>query len=717
MKTNRTSTRPDLGDIVVRRRDAADLAPMRRHLACNLKLREVTTEGGKKHKRVTMLASTSAAVDWGDWREILVHEEGAVDFKAAHALLINHNPNRIAGPLVGIRITAEGLEIEAEIMPDARMESGVSVADAIEAGALRGVSVGYWYRAADTEWDEDTRTLTVRKWRLLENSVTPIPADDDASLRTRSAHFSEIHNHHRAASEPTTKGPDMSFEQWLAARGIDAAKLSDAEKTKARAIYSAGGELPSDFAAHARTIDEGARARDMASQRDAANARAEKAEREAKLRALASEHGVSVADVDFGSFKDEAEGLRALLKRKAATGATTPPEGGVVQVTRDQGDKLLARAKGAAYALGRIAPEGDDKKEIDAVGGARAMSFKVLLRSLARQDGHFDADMWSDMELSSWCRGWFNISTHAGARDASAANKITSGFSTLLANVAHKVLMNGFRSYGAATYQQWTTRRDSPNFLAVSNVGLASGRLTETAEDEAFPELLQKDGGYNSTLGLYGATLSLTFQTIINDRFGAFLDDLRRSGAIAALTIDREVYRVLLNGTWTNDSTASAGLATPANLDKARKDLLGKLSPANEKMGIPARFLLHDPANANPAEVATGRIYGNGQTTAPSQGAKQIVTVESHWIGDTSLYGSTLTTDYFLAGDPSLVDTVLVNFLEGVGDTPIIMPYDAGAVAAEKYKIMLPMRSTLATHVDGAATPATRITGLQRARA
>jgi hypothetical protein len=580
-----------------------------------------------------------------------------------------------------MRVDGKIMTSEAQIDADARLQSGMTVRNAVKKGYLRGVSIGYTYESKDTSWDETTRTLTVRKWRLLEASLTPIQAD--AAAQVRSLPFSD--------SKPPA-APAASQERTA---------MSESEKNKSQ-----------DPAAN----DEAQRAREIAALRadhETLKRELEASKRETSIRALASEHGVSVEGLDFSAIKDESAGLKELLKRKAANDKADI-KNPVITVTRDQADKMLVRAKAAMFASARLKAEGDEVKEFAAVGGHGSLSLKAMLRQVARADGNFDADSWSDMDLAMFGARFLNLSTH-GRRDV-AANKITSQFSSLLANVAHKAVMAGLNSYNASTWQLWCTQRNVPNFLAVTNTGLSSGRLTETPEDVAFPELNQKDGGYNSQLGLFGATVSLTYQTIVNDTLGAFMEELRRIGNIAGLTADRLAYSKLLNATWTNDTSTGAGLATPANLDKPRAALKNKLSPAGEKMGVIARYLLHDTINANAAQVATGLIYGPGQVTAPSVGSRTIMPIESHWIGDTSLFSGALTTDYYTAGDPNSVDTVLMNFLDGVGFSPIILPFDAGAVAAEKYKIMLPMQATTATHTDGTSpTPLLRVTGIQKA--
>jgi HK97 family phage prohead protease len=679
---------------IIRRRDQSQTL---RRFQAGVKVREVEANG-KKRKVLTMVASTSRAVDWGGYREVLVHKADAISRDAAKAMLINHDPNRIGGPITDIRVSGDQMEIDAELLPDARMDSGVTVADAIESGALQGVSIGYHYLEKDTQYDRDTRTLTVNAWRLLEVSLTPIPADDSAGLRSRSL---PDHLTQRGAAAPKKdKTPMKKFMQWLAARGYNLDKLTDEQVEHLRQLCDSNQEPADDFAKEARSLpvkadaDEAKSAKILAAQRE--------------IAARAKSLGLDAADF-IGM--DDAKANEAMVRKMAERDASPEPQVSVVSVTRDAGDKILSLARASLYSVAGIKAEGDEVKELR---GLRPMGMRQLLREIAFAAGYRDAHRWSEVEFAARGHEFIDLRTF-GRRDA--ANKLVANFSTLLANVAQKAVQLGLDNYDGATWQQWCTQRNVNNFLAVTNANLATGRLIETAEDVAFPELTQKDGGYNSTLGLFGATISVSFQAIINDQLGKIMGDLRRAGAIAGLTIDREVYRKLLNATWTNDTSTSAGLSTATNLDKPRAALREKLSPANERLGIVARYLLHDAENAVNAQVATGAIYAPGGTTAPSQGSRQIIPIESQWIGDTSLFGSALTTDYYLTGNPQVHDTVLVNFLEGIGMSPIIMPFDAGAVAAEKYKIMLPFAATVATHTDGAATPATRVSGMQKATA
>lgn len=644
-----------------------------------------------------LVACTDEPVRMGGYREILKHDADSIDFRGASALLINHDPNQIAGSIEGYEVRDGQTLMTVRVHEKAMLQSGLTVREAVNSGALRGVSMAYDYdMERDAEYDKAERLITVNRWRFMEVTLTPIPADQGAGVRTH-PYADTIENQGSQARNTPEKGANMDYTEWLKARGLDEAKLTEEQNKKARAICEAGGELPDGFAVSA--IDEKARAEEIRKLREA-NA---KLERSAKLRAIADEHGVT--GLDFDGIDSIEEGQRQIMAKLGERHSKPAHGAPVTQVTRDAADKVLERANGALHAIAQV--EADEGSNLD----VRGMSLKQLIRTVARSAGE-SLDDATDIEVASWFQRNVSPCGH-GQRDA--ANKVTGQFSSLLANVANKAVQSGINEYDAATWDQFSTVREVADFKQVTNTNLASGRLTKTPENEAFPELTQADTAYNSTLGLWGATVSLTMQMIVNDDLGGFMRELRRAGAISALTVDREVYYQILNATWTNDVSTSSGLSTLANLDKPRAALKEKLSPAGEKMGINARFLLHDPANAIPAQQATGAISAGGQTTPPSLGSRQIRTIESHWIGDTGLKSGVATTDYYLTGNPSVHDTVLVNFLSGVGRTPIIMPYDPGAVAAEKWKIMLPFVATVATHTDSA--DATRVSGMQKATA
>jgi HK97 family phage prohead protease len=127
---------------------------------------------------------------WSGNPQILLHEKGAVDFKPLRevgAILFNHDPDQIVGRPENVRLDEEERKIRASIVFDKDLESQ-RIAEKVRSGSLRGASVGFrvesWRQLDDgDEWTSpggrnfkgpmDVAT----KWRILEFSLTPIPAD------------------------------------------------------------------------------------------------------------------------------------------------------------------------------------------------------------------------------------------------------------------------------------------------------------------------------------------------------------------------------------------------------------------------------------------------------------------------------------------------------------------------------------------------------------
>ncbi len=620
--------------------------------------RETVANDGK----ISLVASTDKPISWGGWNEVLSHQDGAIDMAAARSLLVNHDPDMLAGGISGFRLDAGTLICDAQIDADARMRSDISVQKAVAAGYLHGVSIGYCYERADCVYIEATNTVMVRKWRLLEISLTPVPADDLAHVR----------------SLPT---------------GIPSAAPAAPHNQERSAMSDQNNAAGSPAAA---PNDEAKRAQEIAALREQAAASANEAtiaKREAKLRAHATEHGVSVEGLDFAAIKSDEAGLLELLQRKAKKEETTAKLP-VVTVTRDGTDKWIEAIQ-------------------DGLTGKRGGLFQSneqIMRKCLEADGERTDEM-AIQDLANLCLRRMEF------RGKRSANKTTSSFSVLVGSTANKQLLAGFDDY-SAIYTEIATIKDAKDYNIHPHVGVSTGRLLETPEGQAMQELFQKEGSYNSQLKMYGATLSITEQTLVNDTLGEILRSFYKTGFYAGRTIDRMVMYRILNATWTYDLTTSAALATAGNFDKTRAAFKGKLAPSGEKMEMDPAILLVDPTNRYAADIVTGQLYGitqgAGNSMVGSNAARSVKVVDSTFVGDTGLYSSALTSDYYLFGNPKMVDTVTVEFLGGQR-VPQIQPFDAGAVAAVAMKVQLPFEATMATHTDSADHA--RNTGIQKAQA
>jgi hypothetical protein len=585
---------------------------------------QVTADASNKVRRMVVTTDAPVMINTprGVYAEILSHAPGAVDTSSISAVLYGHDDKMVSAAVRKCESNGTEMWVDYEMIPGAMLPNNVSVEDAIASGAVRGVSGGFEYNLRDCKIDHEKREIRVGKWRLLEASFTPIPADTRSGLRS--------------ADHPLLKDIPMP----------------DAEPTVA--------ELQANLA---------------------------RANTEIKIRALASEHKLDLTGHDFA--KPEAEQLTALLVRKAAEKPTIPAGPVTLTVVKDEADKFIAAAQRGLCG---------EKEGVH-------LSAADLMRRCAIYDGERAAE-WTESDLASYS------TRRASYSKRDAANKTSASFSVLLGSTANKRLLNGFNLF-VPTWSRWCTVADAANFNTHPNVSAAGGRLTLTAENLAFPELSEGEGSYNSQLGMWGATVSITEQALINDELGQLMKNFQRAGYAAARTIERQVFNVLLNATWTNDTSTGSALGTAGNLDKVRAGLKGKLGPAGEKMELEPKFLIVDPANRYNADLATGQIYKVDSLVA--QGSSRVTgleVVDSTFVGDTSLLAGALTTTYFLAGDPNVVDTVLVEFLRGMR-VPEIKEFDPGATAAAKYKIQLPFQATIATHTDSAA--AARVTGIQKA--
>ena len=421
-------------------------------------------------------------------------------------------------------------------------------------------------------------------------------------------------------------------------------------------------------------------------QLEAVEAKARTAALHLDLIKRAKSYGV---EIEVEKASDEAHGMRMIADAMRAQIPESKPVSKVpvVAVQKDAADKWIERA--ADGLMGKR-----DGLHLSAI---------EMVRKCAQFDGEDISDK-SPMDAASHALRRLSF-----VRDS--ANKTVSSFSVLTGSTANKQVLAGFDQF-APTWSVFADQRDAVNFNSHNHVGVATGRLQETAENVAFPELVQGEGSYNSQIKMWGATVSVTQQAIVNDELGEIMRSFGRAGYAAARAVERECYKQLLNATWTNDTMTGVVMATAGDLDKLRRKLKIKLSPSGEMMDLEGKILVIDPALRYAAELATGQIYKVDSMVAQGSSKVQgLQIVDSPFVGDTTLLAGALTTDAYLVADPMVADGLIVEFLRGMR-APSISEFDAGAVAASKYKIMLPFAATVATHTDSAGTA--RVSGITK---
>jgi HK97 family phage prohead protease len=569
-----------------------------------------------------LLASTDEPCSMGGWTERLSHAPGAIDFTACRALCINHDHDQLVGTVRDFTVADGALTCRAALLPGALLESGVPVAEAVKAGALRGVSIGYTYDRDDIVVDEDTRTATVNKWRVLEVSLVTAPADMACGVRSFPSSTP------RPPADPALESTVTDIAPAPAA--LESARAVERAEAKQIALLARSHDLaPEDYVGQplAGAIDQ-------------------------------------------------------MLAAKAARAASAPRAPVAhVEVIADAADKANDCAVDSILALHGI--------PVDGSAGERGYSILEIARRHAVRTHVAGAQDYGRADLASYVLG---KRVPGATRSANVMNDFFSTY--VLANVLDKAVMNGFASFAQqTTWRKWTSRKTVSSFKQFTVGALDMGNLEATLEGVALPELVKSDAGYNGTLGLYGATVSLSYQALINDDLGEFIRLVQRAGAIAERTIEKLAFTAVSGGTWTSNTTASTALSTATNLDLVREGFEAKTGPGGEKMGNVPKYLLVPSALRGYALTATKQL-ANAAVQISNADIEAIVTP----------YLPTVTTKanskYYLSGDPALVDTVTVAELQGA-ESPQVMEYDTGATVARGWKIIKPVVAVLASTTIG----------------
>lgn len=419
--------------------------------------------------------------------------------------------------------------------------------------------------------------------------------------------------------------------------------------------------------------------------------------------------GLSKADASVAMFK-------ALAERTAK--GKPDPAAPVVTLTVDHADKQVD-----AIADAFIARAGLSKPSQGNPYAGRTIG--EMGRKYAQSLGIRAAGDWSKKDQAHFVLG--ELSQVTGARDA--ANVTTSNFTSfVMLNAISKTIAKGFESAprglvsgsGQAIYDTQSV----PDFKTFYLGGLGTGNLQEVVENAAFPELDKTDGVYSSSAKMWGGTLSVTLQALINDDTSSFDRSLRQVGPIAQKTKERRLIQKFLRGvattdasTWTDNTTSgctpvytTADLiaAARANLGKAGAAMQMKVGLDGNPLGNMVKFILAPP---------TAALYLGGLLNqAPGQivaNSGQYELVSSPWL-ESALVTGYSTTSYYVLADPMLVTGLMLSQIAGY-ESPQVQEYDAGAVGARKWKVWQPFEADMFWFTNGAATPLKIIPGAQQA--
>ncbi len=253
----------------------------------------------------------------------------------------------------------------------------------------------------------------------------------------------------------------------------------------------------------------------------------------------------------------------------------------------------------------------------------------------------------------------------------------TSDFPKILENVVTKSLRMGYEGE-MRTFQAFTRRATLTNLKEVSRVQLASApALKRVREGGEYEYGTMGEGAEKYSVLKYGRLFALTWETIINDDLDALTRIPQAFGASAASLESDLVWAIFTGNPNMADGVAlfhgtHGNLGTATALKAALEDApaLDPIAEAREKMmlqkGIEGRYITVRPRHliVPPKLERTGQKITSPDFVAAKQGATNNVDRTLNLVVEPRLQDAS-NTAWFMAADPSQIDTIEVGYLQG----------------------------------------------------
>lgn len=289
-------------------------------------------------------------------------------------------------------------------------------------------------------------------------------------------------------------------------------------------------------------------------------------------------------------------------------------------------------------------------------------------------------------------------------RDSQSYNT-TDSFTNVLLNTTNKTLLAAYDET-ATTYQMWCRRAPSAvDFRDLNRIRF--GELPDpevVPENGKYPEKTTSDSREKYAVDKYGELFSISMEAVINDDLNAISRIPAMQGAAMRRKINKVCYSILTDNAALSDNvTLFHASSHNGNLDAtALSDTALNVGyvvmmtqtglTSGTVLNIMPRFLIVPPALAETAiKIVTS-------STPPSAGGSAVGTsgISNPYgpggmrplqlVVEAQLSTSQSATLWYLAADPSQVDTVEYTFLQGE-ESPVLAREEGFEVDAIRYKI------------------------------
>ena len=272
----------------------------------------------------------------------------------------------------------------------------------------------------------------------------------------------------------------------------------------------------------------------------------------------------------------------------------------------------------------------------------------------------------------------------------------TGSFANLMLDAANKTLLNAYEE-APYTWNMWARQAPSvADFKAINRIRFSeSPNLEIVPERQEYPEKTMSDLRETYSVNKYGASFSVSWETIVNDDLDALSRIPAMHGNAARREQNRAVYAILTANSNLSDGgalfnttavttagghanqSASAAVISSTTLNAAYAAMMvQKGLNSNVILNIQPRFLIVPAAISHTAlqfvnsiadPGAGGNVAGNSNTLniyGPSGMRNLQVIIEPQ------LDGSSASV-WYLAADSSQIDTVELTFLQGE-ESPVL---------------------------------------------
>jgi len=309
------------------------------------------------------MASTNHSDRAGDVISAEAWSKGGLEnFKNNPVILFNHDYDKPIGRATGVKVTENGLELEAKISKSAP----AAVCELVKDGVLGAFSVGF--KVKDADYLKETDGLMIKDAELFEVSVVSVPCNQAATFSLAKS-FDSI-DEYEAFKKTFTNRVDLTGQSLTKEDEISSNLVSDtptsSEKSEKQEIKMDSKEPTIDLEAFAKKVaDETAakiamkqaeqKAADEAEQKAAAEAEAQKAaEQEAVEKTIrtgietGAERLQADMEADFAKAKDSE--IAELTKKYEAEVAEKAAE---LEAMRNSKRDFSGRKQGDVSAWGK----------------------------------------------------------------------------------------------------------------------------------------------------------------------------------------------------------------------------------------------------------------------------------------------------------------------------------------------------------------------------